>query len=171
MTQLTLAATLAHQTGTIVNAAPYAAEFGTTTEGSDSEEMIVRHSTRSTRPALPAPPIWQKVYDGIYAYLLSVTDNKYPYIPLTNWTAGGRGRGLDPVLRPERADETHGIIELPGCQLMAERCVKEGSIYYDMGCGALNTAVFMSATCRVTCFGAEVNTTYYEVAKKWQKTD
>ena len=31
MTQLTLAATLAHQTGTIVNAAQYATEFGTTT--------------------------------------------------------------------------------------------------------------------------------------------
>ena len=52
------------------------ADDGWDQSSSDNEEMIVRHSTRATRPALPAPPIWQKVYDGSYGYLLSVTYNK-----------------------------------------------------------------------------------------------
>eukprot|EP01047_Picozoa_sp_COSAG01_P042166 COSAG01_NODE_3666_length_5799_cov_5.810957_2_plen_296_part_00 len=89
---------------------------------------------------------------------------------------------LGPVLRPERAEETQGIVEYDGCVTFSERCVSEkwqfggssysiektDSIFYDMGCGALNTVVFNAAACGAASFGAEINRGFYGVAQQLQ---
>eukprot|EP01048_Picozoa_sp_COSAG05_P010541 COSAG05_NODE_934_length_6536_cov_9.161100_2_plen_239_part_00 len=127
------------------------------------------------------------IYDHIEQQLISITDGAYPYMDLSNWTSEGRGRNLDPVLRPERAEETQGIVEYDGCFTFSERCVseswkfgerthhvKEDSMFYDMGCGALNTVVFNAAACGAASVGAEINPGFYGVAQRlleWAETE
>jgi hypothetical protein len=68
--------------------------WSSTDHEDDGEQMTVR--TRATRPAVPeSAEAWQQVYADIESFLLAATDGSYPYIPITNWTAGGRGRGLE----------------------------------------------------------------------------